>query len=242
MAAGGKMTLATADDGDRVEVTVEDSGSGMSDETQARCFDPFFTTKAVKGTGLGLSVAYGIVSRHHGTISVESALGHGARFRLTFPAMQGHPANAHAGDASASPGSFHILVVDDEKEVLSVMGELLEALGQRVTTALGGVAGLAALRERCAASAKPGDAPEVVFTDLGMPGVSGWDIVRELKVLRPDGLAVLVTGWGVQIDAESAHARGADLLLAKPFTVDDVETALRKLRNFVNDRAASRAA
>jgi signal transduction histidine kinase/ActR/RegA family two-component response regulator len=245
MPDGGRLTLSTEDDGDRVAVTLDDSGCGMSDETQARCFDPFFTTKAVKGTGLGLSVAYGIVSRHHGTISVESALGHGARFRLTFPAMQGLPARGTTQDPGASPGSFHILVIDDEKEVLAVMGELLEALGQRVTTALGGVAGLAALRERCgpdAPGASPGAEPQVVFTDLGMPGVSGWDIVRELKSLRPDALAVLVTGWGVQIDIESAHARGADLLLAKPFTVDDVEGALGKLRSLVNERAAARAA
>ncbi len=242
MPSGGKLLLATADEGDRVAVTVDDSGCGMSDETQARCFDPFFTTKLVKGTGLGLSVAYGIVSRHHGSISVESALGHGSRFRLTFPAMQGSVERLPAADAGASPGRFHILVVDDEKEVLAVLGELLEALGQRVTTALGGAAGLAELRARCGPGADPAQAPEVVFTDLGMPGVSGWDIVREMKTLRPEGGAVLVTGWGVQIDAESAHARGVDLLLGKPFTVDDVEGALRKLRTLVTERAGSRAA
>jgi len=242
MPAGGTLTLATFDDGDRVAVTVDDSGCGMSDETQARCFDPFFTTKAVKGTVLGLSVAYGIVSRHHGTISVESALAHGARFRLPFPVLAGLVAHGPVSDDGASPGSFRILVVDDEKEVLAVLGELLEALGQRVTTALGGVDGLAELRARCASGANPAEAPEIVFTDLGMPGVSGWDIVRELKLLRPDAFAVLVTGWGVQIDPESAHARGADILLPKPFTVDDVEGALRKLRGLVNERAAARAA
>jgi signal transduction histidine kinase/ActR/RegA family two-component response regulator len=241
MPEGGTLTIATADEDDQVVVTVTDSGHGMSDETQARCFDPFFTTKATKGTGLGLSVAYGIVSRHHGTISVESSLRHGARFRIAFPAMGDRPAVGPVDDSEASPGSFRILVVDDEKEVLSVLGELLEALGQRVTTAEGGGAGLAALRESCA-SADPKAAPEIVFTDLGMPGVSGWDIARELKTLRPNAYVVLVTGWGVQIDAESARARGADILLAKPFTVEDVEGALRKIRALTVERASQRAA
>jgi signal transduction histidine kinase/ActR/RegA family two-component response regulator len=238
MPQGGALTLRTADEGELVVITIEDSGQGMSDETQARCFDPFFTTKAAKGTGLGLSVAYGIVSRHHGTISVESAPGHGARFRITFPAMQ-KGAGGGAGDGETSSGSFRVLVIDDEKEVLSVLGELLEALGQQVTTAEGGAAGLAELRASCAPGAAP---PEIVFTDLGMPGVSGWDIARELKTLRPDAFVVLVTGWGVQIDVEQARARGADLLLPKPFTVEDVEGALRRIRSLTIERTGSRAA
>jgi CheY-like chemotaxis protein len=72
--------------------------------------------------------------------------------------------------------------------------------------------------------------PEVVFTDLGMPGVSGWDIAAEAKRILPDAAVVLVTGWGVQLDVESARAKGVDFLLGKPFTVDDVESTLRKIR------------
>jgi signal transduction histidine kinase/ActR/RegA family two-component response regulator len=241
MPQGGELTLRTVDEGELVVITIEDSGQGMSDETQARCFDPFFTTKAAKGTGLGLSVAYGIVSRHHGTISVESAPGHGARFRITFPAMQ-KGTGGGAADAETSSGSFRVLVIDDEKEVLSVLGEVLEALGQQVTTVEGGAAGLAELRASAGPGADPTRTPEIVFTDLGMPGVSGWDIARELKTLRPDAFVVLVTGWGVQIDVEQARARGADLLLPKPFTVEDVEGALRRVRTLTIERANSRAA
>ena len=74
---------------------------------------------------------------------------------------------------------------------------------------------------------------EIVFTDLGMPGVSGWDIARETRAKCPDACIVLVTGWGVQIDAESAKERGVDYLLGKPFTVEDVEATLRKIRTRV---------
>jgi signal transduction histidine kinase/ActR/RegA family two-component response regulator len=235
MPDGGTLRLVTRDEGDRVVAEVMDTGHGMANETQARCFDPFFTTKAAKGTGLGLSVAYGIVSRHHGTISAESALGKGTLFRLAFPVKRtSAPAPARACETSDT-GSFRLLVVDDEKEVLAVLGELLEALGQEVTTAQGGVEGLARLREAHAA----GQGPEIVFTDLGMPGVSGWEIAREAKTLYPDAYVVLVTGWGVQIDAESARGRGVDFLLGKPFTVEDVEGTLRKIRALITNLRAA---
>jgi signal transduction histidine kinase/ActR/RegA family two-component response regulator len=221
MPQGGTLRLATRDENGRVIVEVSDSGHGMDSDTQARCFDPFFTTKTVKGTGLGLSVAYGIVGRHHGTIEVESASGRGSTFRLAFPIrMTSAETTATANDAGDT-GAFRVLVVDDEPAVLSVLGELLEALGQRVTTALGGVAGIDAMR-----AAKP--KPEIVFTDLGMPNVNGWEIAREAKALAPETFVVLVSGWGVQIDADDARTRGVDVVLGKPFTVEDVENALRR--------------
>jgi CheY-like chemotaxis protein len=228
MPDGGRLRLVTRDDDDRVAVEVRDSGHGMAAETQARCFDPFFTTKAVKGTGLGLSVAYGIVTRHRGTNSVESTAGEGTTFRLAFPVKRPAPTPAPKPDDPAEIGSFRMLVVDDEEAVLSVMSELLEALGQTVTSAHGGIEGLARLREFAEGPAD--QRPEIVFTDLGMPGVSGWDIAKETRAKVPDACVVLVTGWGVQIDAESAKTKGVDYLLGKPFTVEDVEATLRKIR------------
>jgi signal transduction histidine kinase/ActR/RegA family two-component response regulator len=221
MPQGGTLRLATRDENGRIVVEVADSGHGMDAETQARCFDPFFTTKAVKGTGLGLSVAYGIVGRHHGTIEVESAPKQGSTFRLAFPIRMAGAEVGPRANESGDTGSFRVLVVDDEPEVLSVLAELLEALGQTVTSALGGGAGLDAL-------AKTRVAPEIVFTDLGMPGVNGWEIARAAKERAADTFVVLVSGWGVQIDADEARRRGVDVVLGKPFTVDDVETALRR--------------
>jgi signal transduction histidine kinase/ActR/RegA family two-component response regulator len=240
MPEGGRLRLVTRDDDDRVAVEVRDNGLGMAAETQARCFDPFFTTKAVKGTGLGLSVAYGIVNRHHGTISVESAAGEGTTFHLTFPVKRAAPFTQAPPDELAETGSFRMIVVDDEKEVLAVLGELLEALGQTVTTAQGGVEGLARLREK--ADAPPEQRPEIVFTDLGMPGVAGWDIAREVRELFPEAFVVLVTGWGVQIDPEDARTKGVDYLLGKPFTVEDVESVLRKIRARTTSKTTLEAA
>ncbi|MGH7726499.1 MAG: hybrid sensor histidine kinase/response regulator [Candidatus Eiseniibacteriota bacterium] len=231
MPAGGTLTLHTRDDNGHVVVEVSDTGHGMDPETQARCFDPFFTTKAVKGTGLGLSVAYGIVGRHHGRIAVESTSGEGTRFRLAFPIRQSDETRAPQATPPGQTGSFRVLVVDDEESVLSVLSELLEALGQRVTAAHGGHEGLNALRESK-------DPPEIVFTDLGMPGVNGWDVARETHARAPGAIVVLVTGWGVQIDAETARSRGVEFLLGKPFTVDEVENTLMRIRARFDARAS----
>ncbi|MEO6462933.1 MAG: ATP-binding protein, partial [Candidatus Eisenbacteria bacterium] len=186
MHGGGRLTLGTRVVADRVIAEVSDTGQGMDDETQARCFDPFFTTKATKGTGLGLSVAYGIVGRHRGTIAVTSEPRRGTTFRLSFPLRHGCATPPRVSEPAGDTGSFRVLVVDDEPAVLSVLSELLEVLGHVVTPAQGGPEGLACLR------ALTGDAaPEVVFTDLGMPGVTGWDIARESKLLAPGRHVVL---------------------------------------------------
>ena len=101
--------------------------------------------------------------------------------------------------------------------VLDVMGELLEALGQDVETALGGVSGIEA--------AKRGR-PDVVFTDLGMPVANGWEVASEVKKHSPATLVVMVTGWGVQLEPDSARERGVDYILPKPYTLDEVKRIL----------------
>ena len=228
MHGGGTLRLTTTLEDGRVIATVTDTGHGMDDQVQARCFDPFFTTKAVKGTGLGLSVAYGILGRHKATIEVTSVPHEGTTFRLAFPLRTGVRVPTSPPDPAGDIGSFRALVIDDEPAVLSVLTELLEALGHDPTPALGGPEGLARLRELVAGGAAA--IPEVIFTDLGMPGVGGWDIAGEAKRIAPDAAVVLVTGWGVQLDVESARAKGVDFLLGKPFTVEDVESTLRKIR------------
>jgi CheY-like chemotaxis protein len=217
MPGGGVIRLSSHDIGESVVVRVSDSGIGMDAATQARIFDPFFTTKAQKGTGLGLSVAYGIVTRHEGRIEVESAPERGAIFTLTFPACAEEAATAPSGGGEGGAATMRVLCVDDERPVLEVMGELLEALGQEVETALGGVAGIEAARR---------GRPDVVFTDLGMPIANGWEVAAEVKRRAPETPIVLVTGWGVQLEPESARERGVDYILPKPYTLEEVRRIL----------------
>jgi signal transduction histidine kinase/ActR/RegA family two-component response regulator/PAS domain-containing protein len=229
MPAGGHLWVSSENGGGVVQVQVRDSGLGMDADTRSRIFDPFFTTKDVKGTGLGLSVAYGIVSRHRGTIVVDSEPALGTVFTLTFPvgAVAAEPV---AGEPSGPVGRRRVLVVDDEESVLAVLSELLGAMGHEVTSALGGPAGLEALQA---------GSFEVVFSDLGMPEVNGWDLATTAKRLHPSCAVILVTGWGFQLEEETAAARGVDLVLAKPFSWEDVEGALRQVSEGGNRHRAA---
>ncbi len=219
MPAGGDLWVASADESEQVRVQVRDSGVGMDHETRARIFDPFFTTKEVKGTGLGLSVAYGIVTRHHGHIEVHSSPGNGTEFTLTFP-IGAVPVELGPAVDGRAPTGLRVLVVDDEETVLSVLAEMLRGTGHHVSTALGGQVAIDVLRDQTF---------EVVFTDLGMPDVNGWDLASLVKARRPECAVVLVSGWGFQLEEEAAHSRGVDRVMAKPFSFTDVEATLRAL-------------
>ena len=219
MPLGGDLFVSSEDRGGEVVIRVRDTGVGMDAQTRNRIFDPFFTTKEAKGTGLGLSVAYGIVTRHHGTITVDSELRVGTEFVLRF-AFGEAPAAPPVPSPTVGPVPTHrILVVDDEETVLGVIGELMRSLGQDVTVAIGGREGLEQF-DRVQ--------PHIVFTDLGMPEVNGWDLAVAAKARRPETRMVLVTGWGSQIDPVAARERGVDYILPKPFSLDEVERVLRE--------------
>jgi CheY-like chemotaxis protein len=222
---GGLILVTSEDVSNAVIVRVRDTGVGMDEETQARVFDPFFTTKPVKGTGLGLSVAYGIVTRHHGTIAVDSQAGTGTEFLMRFPSSQADPgAPAASGAASGGLPTLSILVVDDEEPVLEVLTDMLRDRGQDVRAAVGGEAGISEFQRW---------RPQVVFSDLGMPEVNGWDVARRVKAQAPQTPIVLVTGWGSQLEEGSAQARGVDLIIAKPFSMEDVDHALHQVAAMV---------
>jgi CheY-like chemotaxis protein len=227
---GGHLYVATEDAGDHVIARFRDTGVGMDEDTRSRVFDPFFTTKAVQGTGLGLSVAYGIVARHRGVIDVESERGVGTEFKVTLPATLAVATPPEAPVPIGPLPSRAILAIDDEESVLDVIADMLRTLGQEVTVAVGGEAGLTAvdlLR------------PQIVFTDLGMPDVNGWEVAQHVRAQRPDAVLVMVTGWGFQLEEDAAQQRGVDLILTKPFTFEDVERALGHVMELLERRKAA---
>ena len=226
---GGDLRVTSRDEPASVVVRIADSGVGIPPESRPRIFDPFFTTKPGKGTGLGLSVAYGIVTRHSGAILVESEPHLGTEFTVRLPIGQGRPRPA-SEPVSGRPPELRVLVVDDEPVVLEVLADLLRALGQHVTTALGGPAGREAFTH--------GEF-DLVVSDLGMPELNGWDLALAVKAVRPAVRVVLVTGWGTQLEAGAAEAHGVDRVISKPVTLDDLERALLNLAAGASNRRAA---
>lgn len=213
MPEGGRIALGTRTEGDRVVCTISDTGVGMSEDVRQRIFDPFFTTKGERGTGLGLSVVYGIVARHKGEIDVESRLGHGSTFTIRLPVGTVPEAEAAATPRPAARTSGRVLVVDDEQDVGQILAQMLARDGHEVVTCTDGSAALDRFET---------DAFDLVITDLGMPGLSGWDVAQRVKLRRPSVPVAMVTGWGDRIDPAEALARGIDYVVSKPFKRESI--------------------
>ena len=213
MPQGGSVTFSTAMDRDRVVCSVEDTGTGMSEEVRRRCFEPFFTTKAEQGTGLGLSIAYGIVTRHGGEIEAWSRPGEGSRFTVRLPVGGEVPARAPDAPPPRPSRRARILVVEDEAAVRDVLVDVLAGQGHDVVACADGRSALAHV---------DGPAFDLAMVDLSMPGLSGWEVAKALRAAQPQVPIAMVTGWGDQIDFGEARTRGIDYLMAKPFNVDDM--------------------
>ena len=216
MPQGGRLGLATRSRDGGVEVTVSDSGEGMSEETRRRIFEPFFSTRTPTRSGLGLSVVYGIVTRHRGRIEVISEVRQGTRVTIWLPAAAppqepARPA-AEAGSGAGS-GPASILVIDDETQLREMLVDALAQAGHRVESAADGLSGLARFQS---------GAFDIVVTDLSLPERSGLEVARAVKSLRPNTPVVLITGWGHLVDPGRLREHGVDLTLVKPFRLDRV--------------------
>jgi two-component system cell cycle sensor histidine kinase/response regulator CckA len=190
--------------GEYVFVEVEDDGSGMDEKTKARIFDPFFTTKFT-GRGLGLAAAIGIVSTHNGAISVVTAPGEGARFKVVFPVRNGER-------FSIKPKSKGvILVVDDEDIIRRVAKGALEAGGYEVLLAANGKQGVEVFREMC-------DSISLVILDLTMPVLGGEEALRQLRAIRPQTPVMLSSGYSEVYAVRQFAADGLAGFIQKPYT------------------------
>jgi CheY-like chemotaxis protein len=222
MPEGGHLQLTSSADDTEVEVSIEDTGLGMTDDVRQRLFDPFFTTKGSKGTGLGLSITYGIVSRHGGRIVVDSEQGRGSSFRLRFPKRTvADEAEAPAPEpAVTSVRPLRCLVVDDDEEVASVLGDMLVASGHEPVVVTNSSKALTLVADKQF---------DIVFSDLAMPDVSGWQLARAVKVACPGLPVVLITGFGVELSPEQCRANHVDAVLTKPVEFNKLLTVAARL-------------
>ena len=202
-------------------VEVIDSGRGMSEEVRQRCLEPFFTTKGERGTGLGLAMVYGMVTRHGGTVAVESVLGQGTTVRICLPVQRGLVAAVFAPQELAPTRAQKILLVDDDPLILEAMQTFLERDGHFVVTAEGGQAGIDTFRKLWAHGAQF----SVVFTDLGMPDVDGHRVAAVVKSISQDIRVVMLTGWGQKL-LDADRPPNVDFMLSKPPILEDLRKVL----------------
>lgn len=213
MPDGGCLSFSAECGDTTVSIAVRDTGAGIPAGIISRIFDPFFTTKGPQSTGLGMSVSYGIIRRHRGTISIHSEEGSGAEFTVVLPLGRVQE-RIRPDVASVTRGSrLQVLVIDDDEDVREVLADILSGEGHRVESAVDGPSGVELFREKHF---------DLVFTDLGMPGISGWDVAREIKSIREQALLVLVTGWDVHYQQDNIDKYRIDFVLNKPFQVSHI--------------------
>ncbi|HJV48558.1 MAG TPA: PAS domain S-box protein [Geothrix sp.] len=226
MPANGTLTLRTRNMGqDRVEVLVEDTGTGMSKEVLERALDPFFTTKGVgKGTGLGLSMVFTTVKAHQGELEIQSEPGQGTCVRLRFPVGdlgRQAPRPTDSGEVRIPRVVLRILLVDDDELVQAASQAILEFLGHTVVTVPSG--------EEALASIASGYEPDVVILDLNMPGLGGAGTLPRLRLLRPSLPVLLSTGRADQTAMDLVGAHAWVTLLAKPFGMRELQQHLEPI-------------
>ncbi len=215
MPQGGTITISSyPQTEDWVEIRISDTGIGMTEEVKRRVFDPFFTTKGVSNSGLGMSVSYGIIKRHGGDILIESELGKGTTFIIHLPTGYGEEEQKVEEIIQHEPfTSARILVIDDEASVRDILTRMLRIKGHHVVTASNGEEGIEIF--------KKGNF-DLVFTDLGMPKVSGLEVGKAIKNIDSNIPVAMITGWGMEIEKEKLSENGIDLVISKPFNFDQV--------------------
>ena len=228
MPDGGRLTLETdnvvldpatssgplpAPPGEYVRLSVADTGTGMDAETRKHIFEPFFTTKKAHGTGLGLATVHGIVKQSAGYISVSSGLGRGSVFRILLPRAEETEMEAPAPEAEsvdAPRGRETILLVEDDAAVRGLARRLLEGAGYVVVEADGG-------DEALELTSHGGLKPDLLLTDIVLPGLSGRDLARRLVAEMPGLLVLLMSGYTDDIIARQGSLGPGEHFLQKPF-------------------------
>lgn len=213
--------------GDYVVFVITDGGSGIAPEIIDKVLEPFFTTKDVgKGTGLGLSMVYGFANQSGGTFRLHSEVGVGTRAEIWLPTADEDQAEAVASEddetGEQAGRALKILLVDDHPEVRSTTARMLMDLGHEVTEAHSGSEALSLL--------EAGDGQvDMLVSDYAMPQLSGCDVIRLARKIRPDLPALLITGYA---DAEEIGERPEHVaVLGKPFSLKHLTMAVRATAN-----------
>jgi two-component system cell cycle sensor histidine kinase/response regulator CckA len=205
-------------------LSVSDTGCGIAKENLTRIFEPFFTTKPPgRGTGLGLATVFGIVEQHRGWVDVQSTVGEGTTFHIYIPALDEMPISAVATQAAQTPrgGTEHILVVEDEPQVRSLIRAILEGEGYAVTEASTGQQAIEAWRNA-------GGSIALLLTDIVLPdGMNGRQLAAKLRAEDPALKVLFSSGYTADaVDPALLKEPGVSFL-QKPYVPSTLLQTLR---------------
>ena len=202
-------------------LTVSDTGHGMDASVKERIFDPFFTTKGPgKGTGLGLSVVHGIIKSHGGKINCHSVPGKGTTFQVYFPTVEEEPSERPEQFDSIPLGRERILFVDDEAALVDIGKQMLQSLGYHVVARTSSIEALEVFRTQP-------DQFDLLITDNSMPNMTGVELAKNIKRIRPDMPVILCTGFSETVSEEKVKALSITGFIMKPVIRENMARVIR---------------
>lgn len=212
-----------AEAGTFIQLSVSDTGVGITPEMIQNIYLPYFTTKETgKGTGMGLSIVHGIVNSYGGFLTVDSELGEGSVFNVFLPVVKEDVITAQKASERCPTGTERILFVDDEEMLTQVGKDMLERLGYNVTVRHSSLEALETFQNHP-------ESFDLIITDQTMPGMTGADIARRMIQIRPEIPIILCTGYSTIISEEKAKSMGIKEFALKPLAKQDIAKLIRKV-------------
>ena len=207
-----------------VLLAVSDSGAGMTESVRTHLFEPFFTTKgAGQGTGLGLAMVYGAVRQNGGAIEVDSEPSRGTTFKVYLPTATGVPAAAPTHTPTPRPErGARVVLVEDDQRVRTLAQSVLVSLGYEVSSYGSGADALKA-------ATSLGPTPELLITDVIMPGMNGRVLAERMRVVFPRLRVLYVSGYAQDVIVKQGVLKEGIEFLAKPYTIDQLARRLREV-------------
>jgi len=205
------------------QLTISDTGHGMTPEIMNRIFDPYFTTKTKsEGTGMGLAVAHGIIKSHGGEITVYSELGKGTTFHIYLPVTEIKKISEAEEIEEVQGGDENILFVDDEETLVGLARQMLQSLGYTMETRTSSIEALEAFRNHP-------DRFALVITDQTMPNMTGLQLSIRLREIRPDIPIILCTGFSENANEEVVKTHQINAFIMKPLLKKDIARLIRRV-------------
>lgn len=203
-------------------ITIKDNGIGMTEDVKNKIFTPFFTTKQEKGSGLGLSNSYKAINEMGGQIEVQSTLGIGSEFKITFPIIEEKKDEKIKIKRKPDGLNPSILIIDDQLEICSVVKEMLSKITKgKIETTTSGKEAVNLIKE---------NNYDIVITDIAMPDMNGLELINCIRESKPYTKVIAMTGWNGFIDKENKNK--PDYILSKPFTIEDLESGISSIYEY----------